>query len=180
AASGEPQADSPAPRQAVVLITDSVRADMLNCYRHTGLETPNLDRLAGGGLRFEKAYTCQPVCAPARSALFTGTFPHGNGVWANSMALGQTTHTIGQRLHDKGILSGYIGKWHLDGSDYFGLGRAAPGWDPAVWYDQRNYLAELSPADRVRSRQTATNRDPGLTAEFTFGHRCSTRAIDFL
>ncbi len=168
------------PRQAVLLITDSVRADMLNCYRQTGLQTPNLDRLAEGGVRFEKAYTCQPVCTPARSALFTGTYPHGNGAWANSMPLGQTTHTVGQRLHDQGVHTAYIVKWHLDGSDYFGTGRPAPGWDPAVWYDQRDYLQELSPADRLRSRRTSTNRDPRLNAEFTFGHRCSSRAVDFL
>jgi len=180
AAGAAAQAASAAPRQAVLLITDSVRADMLNCYRQTGLQTPNLDRIAAGGVRFDHAYTCQPVCTPARSAIFTGTYPHSNGAWANSLPLGQTVHTIGQRLHDHGIHTVYVGKWHLDGSDYFGIGRPAPGWDPAWWYDERDYLDELSPQDRVRSRRTATNRDPGLTAGFTFGHRCSNRAIDFL
>ena len=172
--------DGAAPRQAVLLMNDSVRADMLNCYRQTGLATPNLDRIAAGGIRFERAYTCQPVCTPARSALFTGTFPHSNGAWANSLPLGQSVHTIGQRLHDRGVRTAYLGKWHLDGSDYFGAGRAAPGWDPAWWYDQRNYLDELSEEDRARSRRPETNRDPHLTASFTFGHRCSDRAIDFL
>lgn len=180
AASATAEAVGAAPRQAVLLMTDSVRADMLNCYRQTGLQTPNLDRIAAGGVRFDRAYTCQPVCAPARSAIFTGTYPHSNGAWANSLPLGQTVHTIGQRLHDHGIRAAYIGKWHLDGSDYFGTGRPAPGWDPACWYDQRNYLDELSPQDRIRSRRTATNRDPQLSADFTFGHRCSNRAIDFL
>ena len=83
-------------------------------------------------------------------------------------------------MQDHSIHTAYIGKWHLDGSDYFGTGRAAPGWDRTYWYDQRDYLDELSPADRVRSREVQTNRDPSLTAEFTFGHRCSNRAIDFL
>jgi uncharacterized sulfatase len=174
------RANGAARRQAILLITDSVRADMLNCYRQTGLKTPNLDQLAADGIRFEHAYTCQPVCTPARSALFTGTYPHSNGAWANSLPLGQTVHTVGQRLHDHDIRAAYIGKWHLDGSDYFGIGRAAAGWDAAYWYDQRDYLAELSPADRVRSRKPTTNNDPDITAEFTFAHRCSNRAIDFL
>ena len=168
------------PRQVVMLMTDTTRWDMLNCYRNTGLKTPNLDRLAAQGVRFERAYTCQPVCGPARSALFTGTWPHSNGVWGNSMPLGQTCRTIGQRVQDHGVRTAYIGKWHLDGADYFGTGRCPAGWDQRYWYDGRRYLEELSGKDRVRSRDTSTNRDPALTADFLFGHRCSNRAIDFL
>ena len=167
-------------RQVVFLMTDTTRWDMLNCYRNTGLKTPSLDRLASQGIRFERAYTCQPVCGPARSALFTGTWPHSNGAWGNSMPLGQTVRTIGQRLRDRGVHTAYIGKWHLDGADYFGTGRCPEGWDKRYWYDGRSYLEELSEKDRVRSRQTATNRDPNLKEDFLFGHRCSNRAIDFL
>lgn len=168
------------PRQAVILMTDATRKDMLNCYKLTGLQTPNLDRLAAEGVRFERAYTTQPVCTPARSAIFTGLYPHTNDCWGNSMPLGDTVHTIGQRLHDKGIHCGYIGKWHLDGFDYFGTGKAAPGWDPAYWYDQRDYLEELTPEDRRRSREASTSKDPKLQASFTFAHRCSNRAVDFI
>ncbi len=166
-------------RQVIFLMTDTQRKDMLGCYADTGLKTPSLDRLAAGGIRFDRAYTCQPVCGPARSALFTGTFPHSNGSWTNCMPLGDTVRTLGQRLADGGVHTAYIGKWHLDGSDYFGLGRCPPGWDPASWYDMRNYLEELSPEDRLRSRNAATNRQ-GIAAEFTFGHRCSNRAVDYL
>ena len=85
------------PRQVIVILGESVRYDMLNCNKQTGLKTPNLDRLAREGVRFERAYNCQPVCSPARSAVWTGLYPHTNGVWGNSMPLGQTVHTIGQR-----------------------------------------------------------------------------------
>ena len=117
------------PRQVILILGESVRRDMLNCYRKTGLKTPNLDRLAAGGIRFDKAYNCQPVCAPARSAIWTGLYPHTNGVWGNSMPLGETTHTIGQRLSDRGIECALIGKWHLSGTDYFDTGRTPPGWN---------------------------------------------------
>ncbi len=167
-------------RQVVFLMTDTTRWDMLNCYRNTGLKTPSLDRLAGQGVRFERAYTCQPVCGPARSALFTGTWPHTNGGWGNSMAIGQVWKTVGQRLEDRGVHTAYIGKWHVDGADYFGTGRCPQGWDKSYWYDGRSYLQELSEKDRVRSRTTATNKEPALNEEFLFGHRCSNRAIDFL
>ncbi len=53
--------------QVVVILGESVRRDMLNCYRNTGLKTPNLDRIAAQGIRFDRAYNCQPVCAPARA-----------------------------------------------------------------------------------------------------------------
>lgn len=169
-----------APRQAVIILGESIRADMLNCYRHTGLRTPNLDRLASQGIRFDKAYNCQPVCAPARSAIWTGLFPHTNDVWANSMPLGNTVHTLGQHLHDQGIHCGFAGKWHLDGFDYFGTGRPAPGWDPEYWYDMRDYLTELTLEDRVRSRKTSTGEDPNWTVDKCYAHRCTNRAVDFI
>jgi uncharacterized sulfatase len=166
-------------RQAIVMMTDTQRKDMLGCYGHPDMKTPALDGLAAGGIRFEHAYTCQPVCGPARSALFTGLFPHSNGSWSNCMPLGANVLTVGQRLRDQGILTGYIGKWHLDGGDYFGTGRCPDGWDPATWYDMRNYLEELSDADRLRSRKTRTNAE-GIDPEFTFGRRCANRAIEFI
>lgn len=166
--------------QVVFIMTDTQRTDMLGCYGNPDMHTPALDGLAARGVRFDHAYTCQPVCGPARSAIFTGTFPHSNGSWANSMPLGDNVKTIGQRLRDNGLRTAYVGKWHLDGGDYFGLGRCPDGWDPDYWYDMRNYLEELSPEDRLRSRKTATCRDPDMTADLTFGRRCSNRAIDFL
>ncbi|MBA4386344.1 MAG: sulfatase [Verrucomicrobia bacterium] len=167
-------------RKIVFIMTDTQRTDMLGCYGNAGMKTPCLDRLAGQGIRFDKAYTCQPVCGPARAAIFTGTWPHNNGSWGNSMALGDNVKTIGQRLRDNGLHTAYIGKWHLDGSDYFGLGRCPDGWDMAYWYDMRNYLEELSVEERALSRKTIANKAPGVQASFTYGHRCSNRAIDFL
>ena len=118
---------------------------MLSCYGlEEGMSTPNLDRLAAEGLRYNAAYTCQPVCGPARSAIFTGTFPHSNGMVTNCVPLGDNVKTLGQRLRDNGIHAAYTGKWHLDGGDYFGLGVCPDGWDPDYWYDMHNYLEELT------------------------------------
>ncbi|MFZ0304227.1 MAG: sulfatase-like hydrolase/transferase [Terracidiphilus sp.] len=172
-----PQVLAERPRQAIVILGESVRWDMLNCYRATGLQTPNLDRLAANGMRFERAYNCQPVCAPARSSIWTGLYPHSNGVWANSMPLGDTVHTIGQRLRDHGVHTALMGKWHLDGFDYFGTGSAPPGWDPRYWFDMRAYLDQLSAADRQRSRNPGTEEWP---ANMCFGRRVTDRAMQFL
>ena len=168
------------PRQVIFIMTDTQRIDMLGCYGNTDMKTPCLDSLAAQGMRFDRAYTCQPVCGPARSALFTGTFPHSNGSWANSIALTDNVKTIGQRLTDSGVHCAYIGKWHLDGGDYFGMGRCPEGWDVDYWYDMRNYLEELPVDIRPWTRDMKTNRDPSLTEDITFGHRCANRAIDFV
>ncbi len=167
------------PRQCVLLMTDTTRWDMLGCYGNPGMRTPNLDALAARGLRYERAYTCQPVCGPARGAVFTGLYPHSNGSWSNCMPLGDNVKTLGQRLRDRGVRTAYVGKWHLDGGDYFGLGRCPDGWDPAYWYDMRNYLEELSGEERLSSRRQPPpgSDSPG---EFTFGHRVTDRAVDFL
>jgi uncharacterized sulfatase len=171
---------SSSPLQVVLLMSDTHRWDLLGCVGTPGIRTPSLDRLAAQGLRFDRAYTTCPVCGPARSALFTGLYPHSNGEWTNSVAPAANVKTIGQRLSDRGIHCAYVGKWHLDGTDYFGDGRCPPGWDERYWYDMRRYLEEHTDADRVRSRQYDASDDPTLASDFTYAHRCSDRAIDFI
>ena len=165
-------------RQIVFIMTDTQRADIVGCYGRPEMKTPSLDRLAAEGVRFDRAYTCVPVCGPARAALFTGLHCHSNGVLANSMAPAANVKTLGQRMRDRGFHTAYVGKWHLDGGDYFGTGKCPDGWDADYWYDMKRYMEELSPADRTRSRQFETS--PQITEDFTFAHRCSNRAVDFL
>ena len=167
-------------KQVILFMTDTTRKDMLGCYGDSRMITPNLDRLAQEGIRYENAYSCQPVCGPARGAIFTGMFPHSNGVSTNSMPLGEGVKTIGQRLTDQQIHCGYIGKWHLDGGDYFGYGKCPEGWDQEYWYDMRCYLEELTDEERMKSRKRATAFEPDMTEGFTYAHRCCNRAIRFL
>ena len=153
---------------------------MVGCYGNPKMNTPNLDRLAEEGIRYENAYTCQPVGGPARSAIFTGTFPHTNGMVTNSIAMGDNIKTIGQRLSDNNIECGYIGKWHLDGSDYFGNGHCPEGWNPDYWYDMKTYLDELSDEDKVKSRDPKESYKIDFSEKFTYAYRCSERAIKYL
>src|SRR5713226_5557609 len=65
----------------VVLITiDTVRADHLGCYGYKLIETPYLDALAAGGVRFSNAYTPVPITLPAHSVILTGTYPMKTGM----------------------------------------------------------------------------------------------------
>ncbi len=161
-------------------MTDTTRRDMLGCYGDGRMKTPNLDRLADEGIRFDCAYTTQPVCGPARSGIFTGTFPHSNGVVTNCVPLGDNVKTLGQRLRDNGVRTAYIGKWHLDGGDYFGLGRCPDGWDPEYWFDMHNYLEEMSDEDRMRSRKSETAFDPTWDETMCYAHRATDRALDYI
>ncbi len=166
-------------KNVVFIMTDTTRKDMLGCYNDK-MKTPNLDKLAEEGIKYENAYTCQPVCGPARSSIFTGVFPHSSGMIANSLPLGDNVKTIGQRLTDNGMHCGYVGKWHLDGGDYFGLGRCPEGWDKDYWYDMKCYLEELSDTDKARSRVPSTSFDADWTEEKTYAYRCTKKAIDFI
>ena len=169
-------------KQIVWIMTDTTRYDMVGCYGNPDMKTPCIDALASQGVRFERAYSAQPVCGPARSLLFTGLYPHENGSWGNCMPLGADVKTIGQRLSAKGVPCGYIGKWHLDGGDYFGNGVCPEGWDPDYWYDMKLYLDELADDEtRMRSRKEATcYENGGVTAEFTYGHRVAEKALRYI
>lgn len=166
--------------KVVLIMTDTQRWDMVNCYKNTGLQTPNLDWLASEGIRYERAYTTQPVCQPARAGIFTGQYPHSVSGWTNSYGLSDTCHNVGERLQLDGIHTAYIGKWHLDGGDYFGLGKCPKGWDSEYWYDMKCYLEELTEKERYESRQSELMLERDFSEDFTYAHRCSNRALDFL
>ena len=80
-------------KQIVFIMVDSQSTDMLGCYNNPGIKTPYLDALSKESLTFDSAYTCQPVCGPARSAIFTGLFPHSSDFATRNMA-----KTFGKRV----------------------------------------------------------------------------------
>jgi len=93
--------------------SDQQRWDTVGCYGQPMDVTPNLDRLAGDGVRFERSFTCQPVCGPARACIQTGRYAEETGAWRNAIALPQDATTIAHRMSDAGYELAYIGKWHL-------------------------------------------------------------------
>jgi arylsulfatase A-like enzyme len=93
--------------------SDQQRADTCGCYGQQLPVTPNLDRLAGEGVRFERAFTCQPVCGPARACLQTGKWATQTGCFRNNIALQPDEKTIAHYFSAAGYEVGYIGKWHL-------------------------------------------------------------------
>ena len=85
-------------------------------YRgNTHLRTPELDRMAEAGLRFERFYSGAPICSAARAALLTGRSPHRTGVTTQGQPLRLQERTLAQALRKAGYATGHFGKWHLDG-----------------------------------------------------------------
>jgi uncharacterized sulfatase len=96
--------------------SDQQRADTCGCYGQNLPVTPNLDRMAAEGVRFENAFTCQPVCGPARASLQTGKYATATGCFRNNIGLRPDDRTIAHYFSDAGYEVGYIGKWHLAGT----------------------------------------------------------------
>lgn len=148
------------------------------------VETPNLDRLAEEGINFQRAYTTCPLCAPARAGLFTGQFPSEAGTWGNDLAPGITVKTMGQYFQKAGYHTVYTGKWHLDGTDYFGTGICPEGYDPKYWYDGRNYLDDLTDEQAKKWRSGYNNAEDikrdGITRADTWAGRITDRCLDLL
>jgi arylsulfatase A-like enzyme len=97
----------------IFFFSDQQRWDTAGCYGQPLPVTPNLDRMAAEGVRFEHAFTCQPVCGPARAVLQTGKFATEVGVFTNHRMLPTDEHTLAKRMSEAGYEVGYIGKWHL-------------------------------------------------------------------
>lgn len=70
----------------VFILTDDQGYWSLGCYGNKEIKTPNLDRLAKSGMRFDNFYCASPVCSPARASIFTGHIPSRHGVrdWIHS------------------------------------------------------------------------------------------------
>ena len=68
------------PPNIVLILLDWARTDALGVYSDKDVSTPNMDRLAERGVRFDNAYTPATLCSPARASIMTGLYPHAHGV----------------------------------------------------------------------------------------------------
>lgn len=103
----------------VIILTDDQGYGDLGCMGSADLKTPNLDAIAGNGIRFTSMYSASPVCSPSRAALLTGRYPGNAGVRAilaghrKASGLTPKVPTLATALKKEGYATGVCGKWHL-------------------------------------------------------------------
>lgn len=128
----EPSVKLTKPKPNIVFIyMDDLGYGDISAYGATEILTPNIDKLANGGVKFTKAYASSATCTPSRYALLTGSYP-----WRNEDAailpgtapliIDTTQMTIPKLLKMEGYTTAVVGKWHL------GLGLGDVNWNKQV------------------------------------------------
>ena len=131
------------PNILVIFMDDMGYGDLDN-YGGIDYVTPNLDKLAGQGMRFTNFYAAQPVCTVSRAAILTGCYPNRLGLSGvlfphSKIGLSTKEETIASMLKKSGYVTGMVGKWHLGDArkflplqhgfdEYFGLPYSNDMW----------------------------------------------------
>jgi choline-sulfatase len=100
-------------------MSDQHNAGVAGCYGDDLVRTPNIDRLAGEGLRFESCYCPSPICVPSRMSFMSGRRPGENRVVDNFDILSSRILTWPERLREAGYHTALIGRMHFEGPDQF-------------------------------------------------------------
>ncbi len=109
------------------IMTDDHVTKALSCYGSRLMETPNLDRIADEGMRFDNCYVTNSLCAPSRATILTGKYGHKNGVTENIFGSKEpfdgSQQTVPKLMQSAGYQTALVGKWHLQstptGFDYW-------------------------------------------------------------
>lgn len=96
---------------------DQHRAQAVGYRGDPNVKTPQLDRLAHQGVRFDCAVAGAPWCTPFRAALFTGKYPHQVGCTRTPSKIDPSIPTIAKPLREAGYHTALVGKWHLGGNN---------------------------------------------------------------
>lgn len=119
------------PPNIVLILSDDIGYGDLSCYGAKAVKTPNIDKLAAGGLRFTDAHSVAATCTPSRYSLLTGAYSsRKDGVQIlpgdASLLIDTTKPTMPSVLKKAGYATGCVGKWHV------GLGHGKIDWNTKI------------------------------------------------
>lgn len=124
-------------RNVVFILADDHRYDALGFLGHPFLKTPQLDRLARGGVHMKNAFVTTALCSPSRASILTGQYMHRHGVVDNNEPPPPGTIYFPQYLQAAGYRTAFVGKWHMGGES----DDPRPGFDRWVSFrGQGRYL----------------------------------------
>ncbi|MBA7630845.1 N-acetylglucosamine-6-O-sulfatase [subsurface metagenome] len=121
----------------IFIMADDHASHALSCYGSKINKTPNLDRLAKDGMRFDNCFCTNSICAPSRAVILTGKYSHINGVIDNRVKFDGGQQTFPKLLQKAGYETAVIGKWHLKtnptGFDYWNI--LVGSWGQGEYFD---------------------------------------------
>ncbi|MDP7017256.1 MAG: sulfatase-like hydrolase/transferase [Pirellulaceae bacterium] len=154
------------PNIVLVMADDQGWGDMAY-YGHPVLKTPNFDKAAAAGLRFDQFYAAAPVCSPTRASVMTGRHPNRMGVFKWGYPMRPQEVTIAEALKSAGYATAHFGKWHLGsvrrkspanpGRNGFDQWLSAPNF-----YDNDPVLSQLGKAVQQRGESSIVAADAAL------------------
>ena len=97
----------------ILIVTDDHGYQAMSCYGSKLIQTPNIDRIANEGMRFDNCYVSNSISGPSRACILTGKMSHINGFTDNSKTFDGDQMTFPKLLHESGYQTAMIGKWHL-------------------------------------------------------------------
>ena len=113
------------PPNIIFIMTDDHATQAMSAYGSRINQTPNLDRIANNGIRFDRTYCTNSICAPSRAVILTGKHSHLNGVLNNAQTFDGNQQTLPKLMQQGGYQTAMIGKWHLKshptGFDYWNV-----------------------------------------------------------
>lgn len=174
------------------ICTDQQRWDTLSYFGFAGAHTPNIDRLAGKGVAFERAYCQSPICTPSRASFLTGQYPishqnHRNG----NVEFRDHLRLVPKMFEEAGYHTGLIGKLHLSRShgiverrphadgykEFYWSHHPDPDWQEG--HDYHDWLTEKGvDADAIYNRSRAFG--PGVDADVHQTTWAGERAASFI
>jgi uncharacterized sulfatase len=114
----------------VIVIADDLNREDISCYGGKNVKTPNIDKIASQGMRFNYAFTATAMCAPMRMQLYTGLFPVRNGAYPNHSAVKPGTKSVAHHMGALGYRVGLIGKAHYKPQESFPFEKLKGKLDP--------------------------------------------------
>lgn len=109
----------------IFIMTDDHTTQAMSCYGGHLIQTPNMDRIAEEGIRFDNCYAVNALSGPSRACVLTGKFSHVNGFTDNASTFDGSQQTFPKLLQQAGYETAVIGKWHLisepQGFDYWSI-----------------------------------------------------------